>query len=301
MPKMVESVPGPRAGEELKAPGVPGYEHQLSSFHRVFGGELRSIVEGLPLRGGMRVLDLACGDGFYARRLAERLGPGSLVVGADANLTYLAGCQASGSGGPSQAWSGFVGSEFDRLPFPDATFDLVWCAQSLYSLPDAVAAVTSMARVLRPGGLVAVLENDTLHHVILPWPIELELTLRAAELRAFGAEGRGRGRLDVGRRLPAILAAAGLEPLRQTTHAFDRQAPLAPAERELLHSYLEDLLQRVAPHVEPAPLRELQLLLDPASATSLLGQPELSMTWLCVLAVGRKGPAAVGVASRGRE
>jgi SAM-dependent methyltransferase len=309
MPKFVEIVPGLRPGDpprSPRAPRLPSYEPQLSSFHRAFAGELGSIVECLPLRRGMRVLDLACGDGFYARRMAERLGPGSLVVGADANLAYLHDCKASGAGGPDQARSGFVGSQFDRLPFPDGTFDLVWCAQSLYSLPDAVAAVASMARVLRPGGQVAVLENDALHHVILPWPIALELPLRAAELRAYQVEGRAQQGFEVGRRLPAILAAAGLEPLRLTTHAFDRQAPLAPPERELLRCYLEALLRRVAPHVAPALLGELQRLVDPGSATCLLRQPDLSMTWLCVLATGRKGlprrawSSALGLEACGR-
>jgi hypothetical protein len=147
-----------------------------------------------------------------------------------------------------------------------------------------------MARVVRPGGQVAVLENDILHHVVLPWPVALELPLRAAELRSFEAQGRGPGALEVGRRLPAILAAAGLEPLGPTTHAFDRQAPLGPAERELLQGYLDDILQRVAPHLEPGLLEALQLLVDPGSAQHLLRRPDLSMTWLCVVAAGRKGP-----------
>ena len=296
VPESVEAGPGSRPGEpprRSRAPGLPGYEHQLSSFHRAFERELRAIVACLPLRRGMRVLDLACGDGFYTKCMAERLGPGGLVVGADSSLAYLDACRAIGSGGPSQPGSGLVGSQFDLLPFPDGTFDLVWCAQSLYSLPDAVAAVASMARVLRPGGQVAVLENDTLHHVILPWPVALELPLRTAELQAFQAEGRSREGFEVGRRLPAILAAAGLEPLHLTTHAFDRQAPLALPERELLQCYLEDLLRRVAPHVDPALLGELQLLADPGSATFLPRLPNLSMTWLCVLAMGRKGRPSV--------
>jgi SAM-dependent methyltransferase len=297
MPKTVETVPGLRPDNlqrEPHAPGLPGYERQLSLFHRAFEGELRAIVEGLPLRSGLSVLDFACGDGFYTRRLAERLGPGSLVVGADSSLAYLSDCRASAPRGPGRARTGLVGAQFDHLPFPDNTFDLVWCAQSLYSLPDADAAVASMARVLRPGGHVAVLENDVLHHVILPWPVALELPLRAAELRSFQVEGRSPGASDVGRRLPAILAAAGLEPLRPTTHAFDRQAPLGLPERELLQGYLENVLQRVAPHVDPGLLGELQRLVDPGSDQHLLRQTDLSMTWLCVLAIGRKGRPLAG-------
>ena len=43
-------------------------------------------------------------------------------------------------------------------------------------------ALRHLVRVTKPGGVVAVLEADTLHHVILPWPIEVELAARAAEL-----------------------------------------------------------------------------------------------------------------------
>jgi len=169
----------------------------------------------------------------------------------------------------------------------------VWCAQSLYSLPDPVVAIGHMARVLRPGGLVAVLENDTLHQVLLPWPVRLELPLRAAELRSFSEGSRNSSKYYVGRRLPVILAAAGLEPLKMTTHAFDRHAPLGKAERELLQSYLEEVVEHVAPHLDAALLRELRQLVDPGSPQHLLGQPYLTMTWLNVLAFGRKPIKAV--------
>ena len=183
------------------------------------------------------------------------------------------------------------GSNSDRLPFPDRTFDLVWCAQSLYSLPDPVVAIGHMARVLRPGGLVAVLENDTLHQVFLPWPVALELPLRAAELKFF-QEGSGKStRYYVGRRLPTILAAAGLEPLSMTSHAFDRQAPMGGAERELLQSYLEQVAERVAAHLEPSSLQEFRELVDPRSPNHLLERPHLTMTWLSVLAFGRRTAA----------
>jgi hypothetical protein len=151
-----------------------------------------------------------------------------------------------------------------------------------------------MARVLRPGGIVAVLENDTLHQVFLPWPVALELPLRAAELRFFQEGSRNSTKYYVGRRLPAILAAAGLEPLSMTSHAFDRQAPLGEAERELLQSYLEEIAVRVAAHLEPALLHELRQLVDPRSPQHLLQRPHLTMTWLSVLALGRKPPDGPG-------
>lgn len=244
----------------------------------------------LPLGSATRVLDLACGDGFYTRRIAERLGSGASITGVDLNLAYLA--QAGGEAGRQSGLAKiqFVAASVDRLPFPDGTFDLVWCAQSLYSLPDPVVAIGHMARMLRPGGLVAVLENDTLHQVFLPWPVRLELPLRAAELRSFREGSGNSSKYYVGRRLPALLAAAGLEPLRMTTHAFDRQAPLAAVERELLQCYLEEVSERVAPHLDSALLEELRQLVEPGSPQHLLGQPYLTMTWVSVLAIGRRPP-----------
>jgi SAM-dependent methyltransferase len=267
---------------------LPDYDDQLSAFHEAFAPELQAIIDALPLRPDMRVLDLACGDGYYTRRIAERLGPRGSITGADVNLTYLSEATKEAARQGGRAGIDFVAASFDQLPFPDDTFDLVWCAQSLYTLPEPVVVIRHMARVLRPGGLVAVLENDSLHQVFLPWPVHLELPLRSAELRAFSEGSRNASKYYVGRRLPAVLAAAGLSPLGMTTHAFDRQAPLGEAEQKLLQSYLEEVMERVASHLDPALLEELRQLVDPESPAHLLSQPHLTLTWLNVLAFGRK-------------
>jgi ubiquinone/menaquinone biosynthesis C-methylase UbiE len=105
-------------------------------------------------------------------------------VAVDKVPEYLDVARAANPGGRVE----FVCAPVEALPFPEGTFDLCWCAQSLYSLPDPVEALRHMLRVTRPGGLVAVLEADSLHHAILPWPAEVELAVRAAELRALAEE-----------------------------------------------------------------------------------------------------------------
>ncbi len=237
---------------------------------------------------GMRVLDLPCGDGFYTRRLAERLGPAGAVTGVDTNRTYVRDARTELTGRPAGATIDVIVASFDRLPFPDEAFGFAWCAQSLYSLPDPVVVLRHLARVLRPGGILAVLENDTMHQVVLPWPARLELPLRVAELRALSAATPDPSKYYIGRRLPAVLAAAGLEPLSMSTRAIDRQAPLGEPERVLLQSYLEEVADRVAPYLDPSLFAELRHLKDPESPLHLLRQPYLTMTWLNVLALARK-------------
>jgi hypothetical protein len=73
-----------------------------------------------------------------------------------------------------------------------------------------------------------------------------------------------------------------------TTHSFDRQAPLGETEQGLLQSYLEEVTGRVAPYLEATLLQELHQLVAPGSPQHLLRQPYLTMTWLNVLAFGRK-------------
>ncbi|GAC1352270.1 MAG: hypothetical protein NVS3B20_08260 [Polyangiales bacterium] len=276
------------APADTQGHGLPDYDQQLTSFHRAFAPELKRMVDALPLTRAMKVLDLACGDGFYTRAIADRLGAEGSVTGVDLNLAYLDEAKRQTTRKTGSAAIDFVAASFDRLPFKDNTFDFAWCAQSLYSLPDPVLVLTHLARVLRPGGIVGILENDTIHQVFLPWPAHLEIALRAAELRAIAAQTRNPSKYYVGRRLPAVFAAAGLAPMTMATQAIDRQAPLAEAEQVLLQCYLEELEKRVAPHLEAPLLYELRQLSDARSPQHMLRQPYLTMTWLNVLALGRK-------------
>ena len=269
---------------------LPAYESQLSAFHRAFERELVATIAALPLEPTMRVLDLACGDGFYTRRIAERLGRGGSVVGVDLDPAYLEVARTEIRGHSGPAAIELVQAPFDALPFGDGAFDFVWCAQSLYSLPDPVVVLAHVARVLRPGGIAAVLENDTLHQVFLPWPVSLELPLRVAELQGLSAQSANPGKFYVGRRLPAVFAAAGFAPMSVATIAIDRAAPFAEVERELLQGYLAGVVERVTPYLSPPLLEELRELVDPASPRSLVAQPHLTMTWLNVLALARRLP-----------
>jgi ubiquinone/menaquinone biosynthesis C-methylase UbiE len=134
---------------------LPDYAKQLAAFHDGFAAELRAIVDSLPLEPGMRVLDMACGDGFYTRLLSERVGRRGCVVGLDSSHDYL-------KIAPDGRWD-YVCGQLERLPFESGSFDFVWCAQSLYSLPEPIAALRRLREMLRPGGVIGVLENDTIH------------------------------------------------------------------------------------------------------------------------------------------
>jgi SAM-dependent methyltransferase len=111
----------------------------------------------LHLEPGQRLLDLGCGEGRHA--ITARLEAPVHVVGLDPSAGDLATArgraaqfEASVTGG-TLAW---VRSNGEKLPFADATFDRVLCAEVLEHVPDPGHLLGEIRRVLKPGGVLAV-------------------------------------------------------------------------------------------------------------------------------------------------
>jgi SAM-dependent methyltransferase len=264
----------------------------LTAYHRAHAAELRAMIDDLPLRPGDRVLDMPCGDGAYALLLADRVGPSGSVVGVDLSAGYLELARANAASGSSEpgARVRFQIGDIASLPFDDNTFDLVWCAQSMYSLPDPLGALRELRRVVRPGGAVAVFENDTLHQIVVPWPAELELAVRQAQLRALAARAPTTAKYFIGRDLCGTFADAGLENCFVTPYTSIRHAPLSDDERTYLAWYFDDLSARARPYLEPDTGAWFERLLDPASEDYLLDQPNFYVIYIGMVARGVKLP-----------
>ena len=108
----------------------------------------KRAVRALALPAGSLVLDLACGTGALGE-LAQRAG--HRVLGADMSAGMLAGRRAAVP---------VVQCDVAALPFRDGTFDGLVCGYALRNFTDLGASLAEAARVLRPGGRIAVLEVD---------------------------------------------------------------------------------------------------------------------------------------------
>ena len=116
----------------------------------------RFTVAATGVRPGMRVLDLAGGTGDMARLFAERVGPSGVTVLTDINGSMLvAGRDKLLDGGIALP---AVQCDAERLPFPDRQFDCVSIAFGLRNVTHKELALSEMRRVLKPGGVAAVLE-----------------------------------------------------------------------------------------------------------------------------------------------
>jgi SAM-dependent methyltransferase len=107
------------------------------------------ILAAVPPRCGP-ALDVGCGDGLLACRLAERC---TEVLGIDKDEQMIALAQARGDLQPNVT---FVAADFLAYPLPEASFDFVCANTSLHHM-DFAAALTAMVRMLKPGGRLAVI------------------------------------------------------------------------------------------------------------------------------------------------
>lgn len=231
-----------------------------------------------PVGPGDRLLDLGCGAGRHA---FEALRHGAKVVACDADegelrtvASIAAAMDETGEALPP-AQAAAVGGDATAMPFGDGFFDRVIAAEVLEHIPDDQAALHEIARVLRPGGLLAVTVpawlpervcwrlSDDYHnvpggHVRIYTRPELETKLRRAGLAVGGHHH-----------------AHGLHTpywwLKCAVGVGNDAHPLARAYHRLL---VWDIVKR------PAPTRAAEWLLNPVIGKSLVvyahkpGRPE---------------------------
>ena len=154
-----------QVAEDEKATRVRGVFDSVASRYDVMNdlmsGGLHRVWKAFTIalsgvRPGQRVLDVAAGTGDLSRAFARKVGPTGLVVMSDINGSMLQ------AGRDRLIDSGVlvptVLCDAEKLPFPDAQFDLVSVAFGLRNMTHKDAALRDMQRVLKPGGKLLVLE-----------------------------------------------------------------------------------------------------------------------------------------------
>ncbi len=135
--------------------------NDLQSFglHRLWKRRLLRLADPQP---GQRAIDLCCGTGDIALKLARR---GTDAVGLDFTENMLTVARrrleeenSKLANGASPLPVKFIGGDALQIPFPDGTFDVVTISYGLRNLSDLDAGLREMERVARPGGRILVLD-----------------------------------------------------------------------------------------------------------------------------------------------
>lgn len=119
------------------------------------------------LRPGMAVLDVGCGSGAITEDIARAVAPDGRAVGIDVSESLIARALARS---PRQANLSFELTDVTSLKDRPREFDVVTSARMLQWLADPMSALSRMIGVVRPGGLVLVLDYNHLKTVWEPDP-----------------------------------------------------------------------------------------------------------------------------------
>jgi len=229
---------------------APHYDRVTPAWQYLLGDELhygvfRSGEEGLPaataeltsrmtaaarLAPGLEVLDVGCGTGAPACAIAQAYGVRVLGV-----TTSQIGVDAAAERAREAGLTGqvrFALADGMDNGFPDASFDRVWVLESSHLMPARDKLIAECARVLRPGGRIALCDIIRRREISIP-----EIRARLADFRLL-EQVFGEARMDSLDEYRALMTDAGLvvddvEDLTALTlPTFDRWRRNAAAHRE---------------------------------------------------------------------
>jgi len=174
----------------------------------------RRFLKFVPVRSGERVLEVGCGTGVVVRDLAALVGRRGEVGGVDARRRLLDRARALSRDTARQTRIAWRVADAASLPFAANRFDAALAVTVILHVADPLRVVREMARVTRPGGRVAVQDQD--FGVVAVTHPDRALTERIMR----GVAERVYEEPHSGRRLPGLLRAAGLVDVRLLTDVY---------------------------------------------------------------------------------
>lgn len=206
---------GPIAGRGYPAGmsfdvAAEAYDRFMGRFSRPLSPQMADLAGLAP---GHRALDVGCGPGALTSVLVERLGAGA-VAAADPSEPFVEATRARNPGVDVRR------AAAEALPFPDAGFDAALAQLVVHFMTDPVAGLREMARVTRPGGVIAACVWDHAGGtgpLGLFWAVARELDPEVDDESALAGAREGH--------LAELFDQAGLRDIRATALSADLQHP----------------------------------------------------------------------------
>jgi ubiquinone/menaquinone biosynthesis C-methylase UbiE len=174
------------------------YERYMGDWSRRVGSV---FLDWLAAPSGLKWIDVGCGNGAFTELLIERCAP-TLVNGIDPSEAQLDFARKR----PAARRAKFDRGDAMALPFPADAFDAATMALVIFFVPDPGKGVAEMARVVRPGGMVAAYAWDILGGGYTLEPIRIEM--RAMGLTVLSPPSSEASRIEV---LRDLWIRAGLD------------------------------------------------------------------------------------------
>jgi SAM-dependent methyltransferase len=251
---------------------VRDYSAKLRSFNAFAEPEIRALIRSLELKPGMHILDAGCGTGEALSWLSNEVEPSGSVVGIDLAAAHVAAARTHAS----PTIQIHQADLFDASMKP-ASFDLVWCVNTINHLTNPVDGVRHLAKLLRRGGRLALGQSSLLPDMYFAWDARLERVTNEA-VRSYYRDRYYLEEQDLAsvRAIVGILHRANLRNITARTIVIERLAAIDAATE----SYLKDAIFRdtwgthLRQYLSDEDCAELTRLCDPQHPQFALRRPD---------------------------
>ena len=261
-----------KANTASQVPDMDTYAHKLYLSDFLREPVIRSAIRALQLPSGSRGLDAGCGIGSHTLLLAEAVAPGGHVTGLDLSPEFLVRAREIAEKSSLAEQISFQQGDVNKLPFDDDTFDWVWSVDCAgYAPLEPLPLVKELARVVKPGGSVAILAWSS--QQLLPGYPLLEARLNATSSGIAPFVKGKRPELHFLRALSWFRDVCLEEPTAQT-FVGDVHAPLSDDIRSALMSLLQMRWGKLESELSQEDWAEYQRLCQPESSDFILNLPD---------------------------
>jgi SAM-dependent methyltransferase len=272
------------------SPGLLGdtpsrdYSRKLSQFNSFAEPELRRLIASVDLSPGMRILNAGCGTGEALPWLLEEVEPSGHVIGVDLAAAHVDVARLYASANIE-----VLRGDLLTVPLSPASFDFIWCVNTINHLHDPIHGVNRLATLLRARGRIALGQSSLLPDMYFAWDSRLERATNEAVRRYY----RERYSLDERdltsvRALVGVLRGANLQNVTARTILIERVSPVDPAtECYLLDTIFRDTWgERLRPYLSDDDYAELARVCDPQHSQFALRRPDFHFLQSFTLVTG---------------
>jgi ubiquinone/menaquinone biosynthesis C-methylase UbiE len=249
------------------------------------------MVEDLDLKPGDMVLDVGSGPGLWSNRLAEKIAPNGCIIGIDYSTDAIRNAKIKLENSPYKNIIKYSKADFFNIPYPDETFDLVFCSNSLMYFPDLMKEklLKEQKRVVKKGGRIVSKEYDGETIIVYPIPPELWLKLKNAVAQVLSTRPPEEYYDEyVARNVRKLFLDAELKNIVTIPYPVQMFAPLSAHQKNYITEESQWFIKTAFSHLNQSEVSLLESFFDPSSSQYILDREDFSYFQVEFMTIGTK-------------